>query len=249
MLYYIFTIVFCLLTIIVLKFGFNIELKNIKKIKELGYDKNLNNIANKFPANKEICESILEKLDNKTVKIEENTESKASLYIAATNKIIIANIKDTFTRIQTIAHECLHSVQNRKILLFNFIFSNIYILYFIISLILILFNVGKEYFNIYIQVYVLLTLIYIGIRMYLENEAMSKAIYVAKEYMEEYKNSQNLKQEEKNNSKKIEIKDEDINKLVKGFDEINKIGIPFTNFYLITLCLLKIIILCIIALI
>lgn len=249
MLYYIFTIVFCLLTIIVLKFGFNIKLKNIKKIKELGYDKNLNNIANKFPANKEICESILEKLDNKTVKIEENTESKASLYIAATNKIIIANIKDTFTRIQTIAHECLHSVQNRKILLFNFIFSNIYILYFIISLILILFNVGKEYFNIYIQVYVLLTLIYIGIRMYLENEAMSKAIYVAKEYMEEYKNSQNLKQEEKNNSKKIEIKDEDINKLVKGFDEINKIGIPFTNFYLITLCLLKIIILCIIALI
>ena len=249
MLYYIFTIVFCLLTIIVLKFGFNIELKNIKKIKELGYDKNLNNIANKFPANKEICESILEKLDNKTVKIEENTESKASLYIAATNKIIIANIKDTFTRIQTIAHECLHSVQNRKILLFNFIFSNIYILYFIISLILILFNVGKEYFNIYIQVYVLLTLIYIGIRMYLENEAMSKAIYVAKKYMEEYKNSQNLKQEEKNNSKKIEIKDEDINKLVKGFDEINKIGIPFTNFYLITLCLLKIIILCIIALI
>ena len=38
---------------------------------------------------------------------------------------------------------------------------------------------------------------------------------------------------------KVEIKDEEIGKLVKGFSEINKIGIPFTNFYLITLCLIK----------
>ena len=170
MLYYILTIVFCIITIIVLKFGFNIKLKNIKRIKELGYDKDLNKIADKFPNNKEICEKILDKLGNKTVKIEENKDSKASLYIAATNKIIIANIKDTFTRIQTISHECLHSVQNRKILMFNFAFSNIYILYFVVSLILFLFNVGEEYFNIYILVYFLLTLIYVGIRMYLETK-------------------------------------------------------------------------------
>lgn len=233
--YFYVTIIFCIITIIVLKFGFNIKLKDIKKIKELGYNKDLNNIANKFPENKEICEKIVEKLNNKTVKIEENSESKASLYIVATNKIIIANIKDTFTRIQTIAHECLHSVQNRKVLLFNFIFSNIYIMYFVVSLILIFFNIGEQYFNIYIQIYFLLTLIYIGIRTYLENEAMSKAIFVAKEYMEEYKN--------------IDITHEETDKLVKGFEEINRIGIPFTNFYLITLSLVKIIILCIIALI
>ena len=249
MLYYILTIVFCIITIIVLKFGFNIKLKNIKRIKELGYDKDLNRIADKFPNNKEICEKILDKLGNKTVKIEENKDSKASLYIAATNKIIIANIKDTFTRIQTISHECLHSVQNRKILMFNFAFSNIYILYFVVSLILILFNVGEEYFNIYILVYFLLTLIYVGIRMYLENEAMSQAMYVAKDYMEEYKNEIDSKQETQKNETKVEIKEEEIEKLVKGFSEINKIGIPFTNFYLITLCLIKIIILCIIALI
>lgn len=233
--YFYVTIIFCIITIIVLKFGFNIKLKDIKKIKELGYNKDLNNIANKFPENKEICEKIVEKLNNKTVKIEENSESKASLYIVATNKIIIANIKDTFTRIQTIAHECLHSVQNRKILLFNFIFSNIYIMYFVVSLILLFFNIGEQYFNIYIQIYFLLTLIYIGIRIYLENEAMSKAIFVAKEYMEEYNNS--------------DITHEETDKLVKGFEEINRIGIPFTNFYLITLSLVKIIILCIIALI
>ena len=38
----------------------------------------------------------------------------ASLYIVATNTILISNIKDTFTRVQTIAHECLHSIQNKK---------------------------------------------------------------------------------------------------------------------------------------
>ena len=35
----------------------------------------------------------------------------------------IANINKTCTRIQTIAHECVHSIQNRKLLMFNFIFS------------------------------------------------------------------------------------------------------------------------------
>lgn len=255
MLYYIFTIVLCIIVIITLKIGFNIKLKDVKQIKELGYDKNLNNIANKFPENKEICEKILKKLGNKTVKVEENKETKASLYIAVTNKIIIANIKDTFTRIQTIAHECLHSMQNRRILLFNFIFSNIYIIYFIASLILIFFRVGERYFDtyMYIQIYCILTLIYIGIKIYLENEAMNKAMYVAKEYMEEYKVTK--EQYEANKNTKIDEKDktkinnEDIEMLVNGFEEINKVGIPFTNFYIITLCLLKIIVLCVIGLI
>lgn len=255
MLYYIFTIVLCIIVIITLKIGFNIKLKDVKQIKELGYDKNLNNIANKFPENKEICEKILKKLGNKTVKVEENKETKASLYIAVTNKIIIANIKDTFTRIQTIAHECLHSMQNRRILLFNFIFSNMYIIYFIASLILIFFRVGERYFDtyMYIQIYCILTLIYIGIKIYLENEAMNKAMYVAKEYMEEYKVTK--EQYEANKNTKIDEKDktkinnEDIEMLVNGFEEINKVGIPFTNFYIITLCLLKIIVLCVIGLI
>ena len=53
------------------------------------------------------------------------------MYIAITSTIFIADVKNTFTRVQTIVHECLHSVQNRRTLLFNFIFSNLYFLYFI----------------------------------------------------------------------------------------------------------------------
>ena len=234
--YYILTIILCILIIVLLKIGLNIKFKDIKKIKEIGYDKELLESANKFPENIDICRNILAKLCNEKVKIEENNESKASLYIAATDKIIIANIKDTFTRIQTIAHECLHSIQNRKILIFNFIFSNIYLIYFIASIFLVLFNIGGNPY-IFIQIYIFLSIIYMCVRNYLENDAMSKAQYLAKGYMMEYSI-------EKNN-----ISKEEVNKIYNGFEQINQIGIPLTNFYLIFLCLIKIIILSILALI
>ena len=53
------------------------------------------------------------------------------MYIAITNKISIADMKNNYSRIQTIAHECIHSVQNRRLLLCNFIVSNINIIYII----------------------------------------------------------------------------------------------------------------------
>lgn len=232
---YIIIIIVSIITIVVLKIGFNVSIKNIKKLKQIGYDKNLNNIAEKFPSNKEICKEILNKLNNNNVKIEENNDSKASLYIAITNKIIIANIQDTFTRIQTIAHECLHSVQNRKTLIFNFIYSNIFILYFLVALFLILFDIGKS--SIYVQIFIFMSVIYSAVRCYLENEAMSRALYVAKDYMNQ--------QAEKNER----IKKEDIDLLVQNFENINKMGIPLTNFSIIVGNILKIIILSLIALI
>lgn len=231
---YLIIIVISIITIILLKMGLNVHIKDLKKVKEIGYDKNLNNIANKFPENKEICEKILKKLGNNNVKIEEANDSKTSLYIAVSNKIIIANMKDTFARIQTIAHECLHSVQNRAILIFNFIFSNIFLIYFIASIFLIFFDVGNS-LN-YIMIYIFAGLIYCIIRGYLENEAMSKAMYVAKEYMQEYGNENN------------NISDKEINLLVENFEKINKIGIPLTNFSLTMGVILKIIILSILAL-
>ena len=227
-------IIISVIAIILLKVRLNIHVKDIQKIKEIGYDKELNRIGNKFPTNIEICKKILEKLNNKGVKIEEDKDSKTSLYIAISNKIIIADIQDTFTRIQTIAHECLHSIQNRRILLFNFIFSNVFLLYFIVAIFLILFNVGNA--MIYIQTFFILGIIYCTVRMYLENEAMSKAIYVAKEYMKDYQ------QDSKN------VTDEEIEILVNKFAELNKIGIPLTNFQLVMVTIIKAIILGVFAL-
>ena len=232
---YIITIAIMAISIILLKIGLNIHIKDIKKIKEIGYDKELNKIASKFPDNKEICTKILEKLDNKKVKVEEEKDSKTSLYIAISDKIIIANIKDTFTRIQTIAHECLHSVQSRTMLLFNFIFSNISLLYFLVAIFLVLFNVLDGF--VFIQIYIGIGIISYVIKSYLETDAMTKAFYIAKEYMEETaKASANITKEE------VDI-------LLDNIAKLNKIGRSLTNFYLIVGIMLKIIFLCIMGLI
>lgn len=186
---------------------------NMNKIKHIADDKELDNLATRYPDNIEICRKYLKKLNNPNVKIEENKESEASLYIAITNKILIANIANTYTRIQTIAHECLHSVQDRKILNFNFIFSNLYILYFFTICILAMFKMLPNKM-LFLSIYLLLSMVYYMVRIYLENDAMIKARYLAKEYMEEEKIST----------------PEEINKIVQGFDKINTLGIKCVNY-------------------
>lgn len=186
---------------------------NMNKIKHIADDKELDNLATRYPDNIEICRKYLKKLNNPNVKIEENKESEASLYIAITNKILIANIANTYTRIQTIAHECLHSVQDRKILNFNFIFSNLYILYFFTICILAMFKMLPNKM-LFLSIYLLLSMVYYMVRIYLENDAMIKARYLAKEYMEEEKISTS----------------EEINKIVQGFDKINTLGIKCVNY-------------------
>jgi len=231
---YIITIIVSVLTIIILKFAFGVKQKDMKKIKEIGYDKTLNEITNLLPENKKVCEEILNKLGNKDVKIEEGQDenNKTSFYSVMSNSIIIANIKDTFTRIQTIAHECLHSVQNRKMLLFNFIFSNIYLLYFVVICALTIFKVISE--PIY-QVVILLILgiIYYAVRSYLETDAMTRAPYLAKEYMQA----------------SDKLSNEDIQKVMQNYEILNKIGIPMTNFSLMVSVLVKVIIYCVIGIV
>ena len=198
---------------------------NKKKILELVKNQKLDDIAKKYPSNVDICKKYLRKLNNENVKIEENEDTEASLYIAITNKIVIANISNTFTRIQTIAHECLHSVQDRKIVIFNFIFSNIYLLYYIVICVLALFNL-LPFKMMFLSLFLILSLINYTLRMYLENDAMIKARFLAKEYMEE----------EKISSK------EDIDEMVKGFDDLNNLGIKYIHYQIFLNCMLKILI-------
>lgn len=220
--------------IFILKFAFQVKIKNLKKIKEIGYDKSLNEITDKLPDNKAVCQEILQQLGNNSVLIEESDDknNKLTYYSVMTNHIIIANIKDTFTRIQTIAHECIHSIQNRRTLLFNFIFSNIYLLYFLIICILTIFKVIK-YPMFQIIILILLSAIYYAVRSYLETDAMTKAPYVAKQYMEENKR---LSKEE------IEI-------VMKNYEALNEMGIPMTNFQLMLSVIVKVMIYCVIVII
>lgn len=225
---YVFILIGCIITIGILYIAFDI---NIKKIRQYAQKSDLDEITNKFPENKKICEAILKKLKNEKVKIKENEDekNKTSLYVAISDTIFIANIKESFIRIQTIAHECIHSVQSRRLLLFNFIYSNIYIIYFVIVLILTISGLIK---NTYMQIIILalMSFIYYIIRSYLETDAMIKARYVAEEYMKEY-----IKEERVCSEK-------DIEKICNKYDEMNPIGIPTYNFMLAINCIVKVII-------
>ena len=205
---------------------------NIKKMKEIATNEKLNKLTEKYPSNIEICKELLEKVDNKNVKIEENVNSEATLYIAISNKILIGNMHNSFTRIQTIAHECLHSVQDRKLLIFNFVFSNIYFLYYIICCILIILKYLPNEL-LFLNIFLILSFIYYTIRIFLENDAMIKAEYLSKQYLEE-----------KNISNKIEIKE-----IVKGFKDLNKEIIKSTNVNLFTKIMTKVVIFNLLALI
>lgn len=212
----------CILSLLMLGIIFKINIKNIKQI---GENKELDELTEKYPSNIDICKSILEMLNNKTVKIEENKDSNTSLYIAISNKISIANVRGSFTRIQTIAHECLHSIQDRRILLFNFYFSNIYLIYFVIISLLAL--LGKlPYKMMFLSILIVLGFIYYFTRSYLENDAMIKARFLAKDYMEK----QNISSKE------------EIERIVNEFDKLNTIGIRCVNYNLFFNTIIKTII-------
>lgn len=220
-----------LMTLLILKIIFNAKAKDIKKFET---DEELEKIVEKLPDNEQLAKIYLQKLNNNTVKIDKwNDEKiKTSVYNAMTNTITIGKIDKMYTRIQTVAHECLHSVQPKRILKFNFWFSNINILYFIVLLILTLFRIIEET-NIQIFILLMLGIIQYSIKSYLEQDAMTKAKYLVNEYFDTNNDIENTEKE----------------KLLKKYEELNEKAIPFVSYSLIFSELLKILLYLIIVII
>ena len=218
-------LIIIIIAIIAILIVYSMMKMNIKEMKKIALEPELNKIAQKYPKNIEIAKSILEMIENKTTKIEENENSEATLYVAIQDKILIGNTHDSYSRIQTIAHECLHSIQDRKMLIFNFIYSNIYFIYFtIICILVIIKKLPNE--MLYSNIFLILSFIYYVVRVFLENDAMIKAQYLAKEYMEE---------------QECATKDE-IEKVIHGFEQINKGCIKGTNYSLFAKIMIKLVI-------
>ena len=219
-----------ILSIILLAFIIKFNMKNIKKIKQTGENQSLKEITNSLPENEIICKNILKMLKNENVKIKHADEnSKTSFYIIALNTIIIANVKDTFMRVQTIAHECLHSIQDKRLLWFNYIFSNVYLLYFIITTILAVIN-KLPVPSVFAIILIMMSITLYFVRSYIETDAMIRARYVAKEYME---NNEDL------------INKENIDLIIGKYDELNNIGVKFYNFKLLFDYMIKIVVFCV----
>ena len=217
-------ILVCLIILILLKIFLNVNFKNIKNL-EIRSSEQLEKISNKFPEDKKICEDILEKFNNNNVKIKIEPEYESCLYTVFNNTITIGKFKQNYMKIQTIAHECVHSMQNKITLWSNIVFTNIYLIYFITILVLTFLN-KLPYTNIHILILIFLSFIQYILRNTLETEAMIKARFVAEEYI---KDKNILNKEEKD-------------KLLEEYDKINGIGIPFTNYYTISMNIIKIMI-------
>ena len=205
---------------------------NKKELEEIALDSQLNEIIKKYPKNTEICKSILKMLNNETTQVEEDINSESTLYIAISDKISIGNTHDSFTRIQTMAHECLHSIQDKKMLFFNFIYSNIYFIYFqSICLLVILKKLPNEMF--FSNILLIFSFIYYVIRIFLENDAMIRAEYLAKQYIEEQSISSK----------------EEIDNVWKGFKRLNEGIIKGTNCSFFVKIMIKVVIFNVLALI
>lgn len=215
-------IICCVITLILLKIFLNINFKEMKKL-EIGNTESLEKISKKFPNDEEICKDILKALNNEEVKIKIEPEYESCLYTIFNNTIIIGKFKQNYMKIQTIAHECIHSCQSKKTLWANFIFTNIYLIYFIAILIMEFFN-KLPYANLHISILIFLSIIQYIVRNSLENEAMIKAKYIAKEYIEKKKIMNKSEQKE----------------LLQEYERINNIGIPFMNYYTISMNIVKI---------
>lgn len=215
--------IICLLIIGMIAVLYGVVQVKLKEIKKRGEKKQLNKITDAYPSNVQIAKSILKKLGNETVQIEENKQREASFYFVATNRIIISNQKNLFTRIQTIAHECIHSTQSKSMLWFHFLYSNFLNLYFVLLLLFTLLGMVQ---NGLFQMVLLLLFAFAQyfVRSFLEIDAMTRARYVAAEYMEE----------EKSSSK------EDRQKVLQEYDELNQLGIKTVCFELFCSGMLKV---------
>jgi len=123
-------IVFVLLGLLcVLSFVFNFRIEDMKKY---GENEKLNKLAEKLPDNLTICKDILKILENSSTKVKENSieNSGTSLYVSSKDTITISKGVTSFARVQTIAHECIHSIQEKKLHTFNSIFANVNIIYY-----------------------------------------------------------------------------------------------------------------------
>ena len=61
---YIIIIFIMIFMMLILKFGLDIKIMDIRRIKEIGYDQKINKILEKFPDNSTICKGILEIINN-----------------------------------------------------------------------------------------------------------------------------------------------------------------------------------------
>ena len=215
-----------LIAMALLTIGLNIGIKDFKKLRGIVEDKELTETIKNFPSNTEICKQTLKRLNKEDVKVEEDDGSKTSVYMVFKNKIVIGKA-NVITRIQTVIHECIHSTQDKRLLKFNVIFANTNNLYFLIISILSLFNqISYNTATICLWILALMQLILYAVRSFLETDAMTRAEFMAQDYI---KKTDYVSQEEKD-------------KIIQTYKDVNKVGIKSYNYVLLMKTLIRLLV-------
>ena len=84
----------------------------------------LQNISDKLPENEVICKEILADIGNEHTKLKLDNQIKNSYYIYLNDTIYLADIKkvrEIYTRVIIISHECRHTIQSKLLQKTNFI--------------------------------------------------------------------------------------------------------------------------------
>lgn len=216
---YIIIFIIVILTLL-LKF---ILVGRVNTLKAFRKNERLDKLLEKFPDNITICKQVLEILENSNVTIEIKENINNLLYTVYNNTIIIPSGYNLYTRLQTIAHECIHSTQSKKILWFHFIFTNLYLLYFVIISVLTFANLITQEM-LHISILLILGIVHYSIRSYLETDAIIKSKYVSEQYMKKYKILEDTKKDE----------------LLLEYDKISNKGVLLINYNILFSELIKV---------
>jgi len=201
---------------------------SIGKIKALKHNEELEKITSKLPEDIVVAEEILDMIEAKKTnftrpKVEQAKDTELSLYIGITNKIILADFKNNYARIQTIVHECIHSSQNRLLVIFNFIITNINMILVVVLSLLAIFNVINLSI-VTIVVFMATLLLQFSVRTYLEVDAIKKARMLTEEYLDN------------------KISTGEKRQLLQEYDKINALAMPFVIDYYYSVAMVMIVI-------
>lgn len=138
--------------------------------------------------NETLARSILKYLGNTHTKVQKNKDenAKVSFYTCISDTITISINKDSkeLSRFVHVAHECVHSIQNKALLLFHFLISNIQILYFLAIFIYFFYTDQQEIKFSLLLIQVFIFFITFFIKVVLESDASYRALSVASSYIE-----------------------------------------------------------------
>ena len=169
------------------------------------YDEKISPIVEKLGDNEVITNIVLQRLNNYTTKVEKNKEKneKISYYNVNNDKIVIKDTSDLkdCSRLIQICHECVHSIQDKKLLKLHFIFSNINILYFLGTFLYFFYNSSETLRMALLLIQIFVFLITFMLKIITESDATYRAPMVAYDFLSDKVDKKSLDEFKK----KIEI--------------------------------------------